>query len=633
MNTIDNYFETSKLLCKSNNIYIKNDFLNNNTSKKSILAKHKNNLKKILEDNNNLKNSKKLNQIYYFNKNPVLNQIQTIYENLLINGDIPSFVQKLFSLEKKINKKNSNNNIKANPFFKSEYIQLNSLFVSSSNNLIQNIHIKKQLNLLVQGIVINNNSPSLGILKNINSSINKNYKNRLGTKNFSQMTQFFSEIKNIYIHEDKTNNSFFFLPIQNINLGETLNSLLTNGNNEKKLIIIEYVNNLESNINNLKYLPIQSVRNKVQKRILNPKYFIPYYFKDNIPYKIEKNKISSYLKKPDQYFKIYNELIQVINIWFNKEPLKKYKLMYDKIAYLILFQHIQLFYDLYYHYIDNITKYIISLKQSNNSAFKNLNYEACFDYLKKLNHGLLNYKKFLLNNAYQLFKPSKMIDIYGISFDEERKVYDIKDSIIFFGKEIEKKYPILLDNNIDLVYNFMSNFINSSSQTDIYSKEKLFIGTQYMNGSYLDDSLSTLDYNINEASSFNKFNKKIIEIIIETFSDCIPIELLSFLNNKKQYFIQNNLEKKQKIQIGNYILSYFKENIKKSTHFILLQSKSNINSSSKKKYFIISKMYYLISYFLFRIVETSMLNIELKNNLIEKMTKIKELYLTKISTH
>ena len=129
MNTIDNYFETSKLLCKSNNIYIKNDFLNNNTSKKSILAKHKNNLKKILEDNNNLKNSKKLNQIYYFNKNPVLNQIQTIYENLLINGDIPSFVQKLFSLEKKINKKNSNNNIKTNPFFKSEYIQLNSLFV------------------------------------------------------------------------------------------------------------------------------------------------------------------------------------------------------------------------------------------------------------------------------------------------------------------------------------------------------------------------------------------------------------------------------------------------------------------------------------------------------------------------
>lgn len=44
-------------------------------------------------------------------------------------------------------------------------------------------------------------------------------------------------------------------------------------------------------------------------------------------------------------------------------------------------------------------------------------------------------------------------------------------------------------------------------------------------------------------------------------------------------------------------------------------------------------MYYLVSYFLFRIVETSMLNIELKNNLIEKMTKIKELYLTKISTH
>ena len=78
-------------------------------------------------------------------------------------------------------------------------------------------------------------------------------------------------------------------------------------------------------------------------------------------------------------------------------------------------------------------------------------------------------------------------------------------------------------------------------------------------------------------------------------------------------------------------MSHFKDNIKKSTQYILYQSKSNINTKNKKKYYLISKMYYQISYFVFRIVETSMQNIELKNNLIEKMNKIKKLYLSKIS--
>ncbi len=612
MNNINNYFETSKLLCKSNNTYIKNDFL-----KKSILIKHKNNLNYILKKNNNSTNNKELS------KNIILNQLQTSYENLLINGDISVFISKLLNLYSKITKKNNNNKIKKNPFYKSNFIKLNHLFVSSSNNLINNIHIKKQLNLLIQGIIINNNSPSLGILRNINPNINNNFKNRLETKNYSDLSHFFSDIKNIYINEN--DNSFFFLPIQNLNLGETLNYLLTNGNNEKKLIVIEYVNNLESNMKYLKYL---SHNNK--KKVLNSKYFIPYYIKNNRITKIESNKIYSYLKNPTKYFKIYNELLIYIDREIKKNLIKSDKLIVDKIAYLILFQHIQLFYDVYYFYIDNITKYIITLKQSDDLSFKNLNYKDCFDYLKELNNSLLIYKKFLSNNAYQLFKPSKMNDIYGVYFNDTEQVFDVKDNIIFFGKEISQKYPVNFINNINNVYNFMSNLINPSSTTDIYSNEKLFIGTQYMNGEYLEESLSTLDYNINESKSFDKYNKKVIELLLEIFNDCIPIELLGFLNNKKNYFTQDDLDKKQKIQIGNYLLSHFKENIKKSTQYILYQSKNNINPSQKKKFFIISKIYYHIAYFLFRIIETSMQNIELKNSLIEKMTKIKELYLSKL---
>ena len=282
MNKIENYFETSKLLCKSSNSYIKNNFLNNNNSKKSILLKYKNNLNKLKNNKNNL------------SQNIILNKLQNIYESLLLDGNIVVFVKNLFELNDKINKKNNNINLKKNPFYKSNYIKLNKLFVSNSNNLIQNINIKKQLNLLVQGKITNTNSPSLGILRNINSTINNKFKIELGTTNYSQMTQLFSDIKNIYMNEDKTSNNFFFLPIQNLNLGETLNHLLTNGNSEKILIIIEYVNKLESTFNHLKYL---KTNNRKDKKILNPKYVIPYYIKDNKIFRIERNKITSFLKR------------------------------------------------------------------------------------------------------------------------------------------------------------------------------------------------------------------------------------------------------------------------------------------------------------------------------------------------
>ena len=367
MNKIENYFETSKLLCKSSNSYIKNNFLNNNNSKKSILLKYKNNLNKLKNNKNNL------------SQNIILNKLQNIYESLLLDGNIVVFVKNLFELNDKINKKNNNINLKKNPFYKSNYIKLNKLFVSNSNNLIQNINIKKQLNLLVQGKITNTNSPSLGILRNINSTINNKFKIELETTNYSQMTQLFSDIKNIYMNEDKTSNNFFFLPIQNLNLGETLNHLLTNGNSDKILIIIEYVNKLESTFNHLKYLKTNNSRDK---KILNPKYVIPYYIKDNNIFRIERNKITSFLKNPEHYFKIYNELFQYIEYNLKNNIIKTNKAYIDKIAYLFLFQHIQIFYDLYYLYIDNITKYIITLKQSNNSSFKNLNFKDCFDYLK-----------------------------------------------------------------------------------------------------------------------------------------------------------------------------------------------------------------------------------------------------------
>ena len=45
---------------------------------------------------------------------------------------------------------------------------------------------------------------------------------------------------------------------------------------------------------------------------------------------------------------------------------------------------------------------------------------------------------------------------------------------------------------------------------------------------------------------------------------------------------------------------------------------------------IISKIYNLMSYYTFIIIEQCMTNIELKNELLNKMIKIKNIYLSKV---
>lgn len=82
---------------------------------------------------------------------------------------------------------------------------------------------------------------------------------------------------------------------------------------------------------------------------------------------------------------------------------------------------------------------------------------------------------------------------------------------------------------------------------------------------------------------------------------------------------------KDKNNIKNYIITLFKDSLKKSTEYLM---QINNNNTKKHKILILkSKINYNISYFIYRIVETSMYDITLKNEIRNEINKIKESYL------
>ena len=119
-------------------------------------------------------------------------------------------------------------------------------------------------------------------------------------------------------------------------------------------------------------------------------------------------------------------------------------------------------------------------------------------------------------------------------------------------------------------------------------------------------------------------------LLLNKFQECIPIELLGYLSIKKNYILANKLSKQDKVYFNNYVLSYFKKYLKESTKYILYASKNNLNKKNAKNMIIISKIYNLMSYFTFKIIEECMVNTNLKNELLNKMIIIKNKYLSQV---
>ena len=573
---METYFQTKKLLCQSNRI---SNFFKNMMNLPSSFIN--------------------VNTKY---DNEILKKLQSYYEQFLNDKNPVTFISSVLNLKYGMQSKNQNIKNK-NPFYKNPRINVNQLFILK-NKFIKSIDVKKQLNLVVYGKYIRTDFPSIGIIHNLSSELNVSFQNRLKTTKYSDQITFFQEIKNIF-----TNNEHFYLPLQNLELGKTISSLLLKGEN-RKLFIDDYVNTLD--------VHFQRIQKINKKKILNSKYMIPYIIQDNEIKKMKDSQISQYMRNPTAYLELYEKLCTYVFTFLDQTNRKESLKNTQKLAYLLLFQHIQIYYDIYYQFIDHITKYIISMKQSDHVNYQNLDYENCFSYLKKLNDSLLSQKTILLNNAFQLFKPNKSSGIYGIQY--KNNIFDIDDQVIFLGSNVHVNYPLGQTQDKEKLISFFTEFDENS----IYGGGKLFIGVQYLQNEYLSTTLTILNQNNKSSNKYFEYNMRIIDKLLNVFENCIPIELLAFLENKQ--FI-NNLNKNDFItEITNEYQFY----LEKSTHYILLQIRKNVNNMSKKKYYYISKIYYHISYFIKKILERVINDQKLKEKLITEFQVINNKCLSKI---
>jgi len=631
MINIYNYFKTNKLLCK--NTDNTHNFFNTTTSK-SILEKVKTSINKLKSE---------VTKDYNASTDDILIKIDTIYKDYIINErtrDIDTFFSKLNMIKlsllgkqnvksdiKKIIRLNKNNKqeIIVNPFHELDY---GRYITSSTSNFINNERENNiQLDILSQGKFINLSYPTLGIIKSKLSGFNLTNKRN----DYCDLTSFFNSILYAIHNEFEKDGYHFKLPLQHINIGKTISDVLTNNSSNKNISsVIEFINTNDVNIfQTMTYE--KNVKNR-KVTLLKTKYIIPYEFIEKTgSFELIKNKkLKKFEKNYNQYLEIEKILYQkVYEVLINNriDPFNK-KILNSclKIMFLFCHRNIILFYDIYSNFINGkINKHILSLKLSNNALYKELNYKNYFDYINKLNSSLLSIKTILLNKLYFIFKPNIIGKNYGVSYIQNNNLIStsyVKDDIVFTGNDIFNK--IFFDENFkgkdsnsELFTNFMEN--------DYYDKNfKLFIGVSYNNNKNLDTTLGVLDLNTSKEKTNKQFNLKIIKYINNIFTNCIPIELLDNLIEKKNYF-RDTLNNRNRQNIKNYIITSFKNNLEKSTNYLL-----QVKNSDKKKHktlILKSKIFYNISYFNYKMVETSMHDIGLKNEIRNEINIIKDKYL------
>lgn len=635
MNNIYKYYKTDKLLCKNTNNT--QDYFDRFPSK-SILEKYRTGINKFVT--NNIKN-------YNPNYDKTIIEIDDLFNNYLINEntrDIDKFCKKI--IEKKMSlssKQNIKSNLKkllkidknktnltiTNPLFKSSLV--NKLRINSSNEFINN---KKQnyiqLDIISQGKFINLTYPTLGIIKNDLTLGNSNFN---AVNKYASLLDLFNNLLFNIHHNFNGNSSYFKLPIQHLDIGKTVCDILTANNSEKISSIREFVNTNDINMENIMTYVNTSRNRKI--KLLKTKYIIPYQFNEkNEDIELFNNKlIKRYEKNIEQYLNIEKILFDKAyeNIQNSRNVDKVFLNKCYKVMYLFSYRNIILFYDIYSNFINGkLNKHIVDLKLSNNPMYKILNYKDLFEYVNKLNESLLSVKTILLNNLYNIFKPNIKGNNYGIVYldkDNLRTTAIIDEKVKFYGNDIFKKlfFDDLLKGNTIENYKLFTEFPTNDSYDSNY---KLFIGVSYNYNKSINSSLGILDSNFTVSKSYKKVDLKIINSIIKILKNCIPIELLSNIISKKDYFKNSNLNDKSKTAIKNYIVNSFESNLKKSLKFLTIIKKSN--PLTQKILILKSKIYYNISYFIFYITERSMYDISLKNEIIKDINKIKENYLISI---
>jgi hypothetical protein len=458
-------------------------------------------------------------------------------------------------------------------FFKEDYFKYIDTYNDSDKE-----KLKKNIDILLLGDIINISLPSIGPINNYLSSNKYNY------------IEFINEL----ISYKKDTDEIVKIPLVGLYIGDVLSEKLLNlninkigdnlnynfNNENMKNLIISMVKHIDIKLIDIFY--IYGKNNKAPKKIKHE--FI-------IPYKIEK-----YPSKPDEIVKMtkgdidknnnFEKVIQsnnkvvsyVINNIFNKhkdEGIKNLeKKNYKNVLACYLFYIINLIYTIVKLYIDKLDEILKNIVDSREKRFSVLNIKDAFEYTSLLNKSLLNFNKVLLNNYYYLFIPSKIISgNYGMKIDEYNCY--IPESIFLGDNEtILNEYPFndpsynesSNDNNqikVDTIK--MTNFIiNFKGKNDIYkSTLKLEFGGLMIDNTTLKKSLDILSQYYKILERNNIFSNFVIDKLIDNFKnkDCIPFEFIEEYYNlvKLNPSINKDIEKK--------ILNKFDIQIKKSTEY------------------------------------------------------------------
>lgn len=394
---------------------------------------------------------------------------------------------------------------------------------------------KNAIDNIILGNNINFSLPSIGPILSIYSSNNCD----ISTLIYTLITTDNAPFPPNYLE---------YVPLFNQNITDTLSNILLQSDKENNLWNVKIGNS--TNNNTLKYIKryFKSVSISLTDIFFDTTGIKKKYF---VPYKIENNIISetssipspalASSQEPPQPLSKYDKIKAVIDSNNNivnhviqemvSNPNNLNKQNMKNILCSYLFFVINLFYDFYKKYIDKLNDVIVSLSVS---KYKNqLNIAYAFKYIEKLNISLLNFKKILLNNFYELFLPSSIINNnYGMILNKDG-CYVPANSFIASNDDIRNNFPFkesiihlnIVNNKISLI-NFM--FLNKSN-TDIYDDKLLELGGFSYNNIITRNTISILNDFFDIDKRKNNLNIFLLELLERFFKENSCTELITNL--------------------------------------------------------------------------------------------------------
>lgn len=412
-------------------------------------------------------------------------------------------------------------------------------------NIRESDDIEIALDILTQGNIINLSLPSIGIL----------YKHISKNTDGQNYTNFINKI-----HDTNDLNTLIqYIPLKKINIGETISKFLGNisyknngndGNNENngnnindtKDLIKKIIDNLDITSDEIFYIPNE--KNKSKK--VKIEYLIPYKY-DSLKLQFEeldKSKIEPYKSKTINEIHAHNKDLLDIALKNQNSKFNKH------ILACFLFYVINVTYDIckkYISKIDNIIKQIITSKDK---RFKKLNIADVFKYTTDLSQSLLNFKKILLNNFYQLFVPSKLTGLYGMIYNTNGCFIPDKDTIFTIDDtNFYEKYPFEKCSE-DKIKNFLLNIVNKN---DVHEPEKVLeLGGFIYDTSIMKKTCEILCEKYSNIEKCNNFILFILNYVIDNFKKKkIPFDL--FKDEMTEAFLLKNYKKYLEESTNNYL--------------------------------------------------------------------------------